>query len=105
MKEKKLKILEVAIVKTKSESVKARADIHFDGFWLKGFKIIQDRKTLQEYVTPPSYLSDKGWRELFRTDGAKDWHEIQRRVLKEYEELQMKESVDEPLSKKSDVPF
>lgn len=91
----KIKILDVQIVKTRSETVKARADIQFDGFLLKGFKVLQDIDTKQEYVTPPSYKSPAGWRALFKTDRKEDWQEIQRRVLKAYNEYLMKESADQ----------
>lgn len=97
----KMKILEVQIVKTKSEKVRARADVHFDGFILKGFKILQDEDTKKEYVTPPSYLSPSGWRALFKTDLPEDWQEIQRRILEEYNLNQMKEVVDESYGKEN----
>jgi DNA-binding cell septation regulator SpoVG len=87
-----MKILEVALVKTKSEKVKARADIHFDGFLLKGFKVIQ--------VTPPSYQAGPFWRQLFKTDSEDDWKEIQRTVLDKFEKLQMEESFDEALKQR-----
>lgn len=89
-----MKILEVHIIKTKSEKVKARADVHFDGFWLKGFKIIQDAETKREYVTPPSYQSPHGWRGLFKTDLPEDWEKIQRRILEEYNHHLMQEITD-----------
>lgn len=91
----KLKIIEIKFVKTKSESVLARADIHFDGFWLKGFKILRNKER-KEYVTPPSYFAQhKGWRKLFETDSLEDWQMIQRRVLEDYNVHLMKESIDE----------
>lgn len=92
----KMKILEVQIVKAKSEKVRARADVHFEGFWLKGFKVIQDPETKKEYVTPPSYSSPQGWRTLFKTDSPEDWQEIQRRILEKYNQTLMKEAADEP---------
>jgi hypothetical protein len=95
----KMKILEIQIVKTKSEKVKARADVHFDGFLLKGFKVIQDPITLKEYATPPSYLSHQGWRALFKTDLPEDWEEIQRRIIEEYNLNQIKETADEAYEK------
>jgi len=90
-----MKILEVQIVKTKSKNVKVRADVHFEGFWLKGFKVLQDEETRKEFVTPPSYQSPSGWRMLFKTDSPKDWQEIQRRILEEYNHHLMEESVSE----------
>lgn len=93
----KMKILGVEIIKTKSEKVKARADVHFEGFWLKGFKVIKDVETSKEFVTPPSYLSGHGWRALFRTDSSEDWTKIQREILQAYEEKQLEESVEEVL--------
>lgn len=94
-----MKILEVQIVKTKSEKVKARADIHFDGFELKGFKVIVDENG-KEFVTPPSYLSPKGWRALFKTDNPEDWQEIQRRVLETFNNIQIAEFAEETFGKK-----
>lgn len=89
-----MKILEVQIVKTKSESVRARADVHFEGFLLKGSKIIWDKEKRKEFVTPPSYLSGMGWRPLFKTDSPEDWQEIQRRILEEYNQTLIKETAD-----------
>jgi hypothetical protein len=80
-----MKIIEIQIVKTKSENVKARIDIHFEGFWLKGFKILQDPETKKEYVTPPSYKSFEGWRPLFKTDDSEDWKLLQQRILEKYQ--------------------
>ena len=90
-----MRILEVQIVKTKLGKVKARADVHFEGFWLKGFKVLQDEETRKEFVTPPSYQSPSGWRMLFKTDSPKDWQEIQRRILEEYNTNLMKETVND----------
>jgi len=90
-----MKILEIDIVKTKSEKVKGRADIHFDGFILKGFKILRDEETKKEYVTPPSYLAGNFWRPLFKTDSPEDWQEIQRQVLKKFNEYLIDETVNE----------
>jgi len=90
-----MKILEIKILNAKSENVKARADIHFDGFTLNGFKVILNSETHKEYVTPPSYKSFKGWRMLFKTDDEEDWNEIQRRVLEEYGHHLIDESVPE----------
>lgn len=94
-----MKILEVQIVKAKSERVRARADVHFDGFWLKGFKVLQDEDTKKEYVTPPSYLSPSGWRALFKTDSLEDWQAIQRQILEEYALWLMKETANELINK------
>lgn len=99
METTKLKILSVEFVKTKSEKVRVRADVNFDGFILKGFKIIRDPKTGKEYVTPPSYLSPKGWRPLFKTDDPKDWDEIQRRILNDFLDKEIEEFSDETLVK------
>jgi len=81
----RLKILKVKLYRTAVGKVKARADIHFEGWLLKGFKVIPDEEKGKLYVTPPSYFSNRGWRELFRTDEVSDWNEIQRRVLETYE--------------------
>jgi hypothetical protein len=80
----KMKILEIEIIKTKSEKVRARADVHFEGFWLKGFKVVWSDKDSKDFVTPPSYLSGMGWRPLFRTDSPETWQEIQRQILDRY---------------------
>ena len=90
-----MKIIEIQIIKTKSEKVKARADVHFEGFWLKGFKVLFDESASREFVTPPSYLSSQGWRPLFKTDSPGDWQEIQRRILETFNEEQMKEALGE----------
>jgi len=90
-----MKITEIQFVKTKSEKVKARADLHFDWFWLKGFKILFDENSKRNFVTPPSYLSGMGWRALFKTDNKEDWDYIQKRILEEFDENQIKESIEE----------
>lgn len=90
-----MKIQEVEIVKTKSEKVKARADVHFGWFWLKGFKILFDEEKNRNYVTPPSYLSGFGWRALFKTDNKEDWNDIQKRILKTFDEYEIEESMKE----------
>ena len=95
-----MKIIEVQILKAKSEKVIARADVHFEGFLLKGFKVIRDEKKNKEYVTPPSYLAGAFWRPLFKTDSLEDWQEIQRRILEEFSTQQMKESLDEQYERK-----
>jgi hypothetical protein len=90
-----MKIIEIQIVKTKSESVVARADVHFEGFWMKGFKVMREKETSKEFVTPPSYRAGMYWRPLFRTDDAKDWQEIQRRILEKHNEEQIGETVED----------
>lgn len=90
-----MKIIEVQILKTNSEKVQARADIHFEGFWLKGFKILKDSESVKSFVTPPSYLSGHGWRALFKTDTPDDWKEIQNKVLSQFDECQLKEATEE----------
>ena len=94
MKQTILKIVEVTFVKAQSGQVIARADVHFDGFVLKGFKVIKDPSG-KEYITPPSYESSKGWRKLFITDSKDEWQKIQARILNDFNEKQMKESADE----------
>lgn len=90
-----MKITKVVIVKTNSDKVLARADVFFEEFILKGFKVLRDEKTLHEYVTPPSYLSKMGWRPLFRTVDPEDWRTIEKEITKTYKEEFMKESADE----------
>ena len=90
-----MKILEVKIVKTESEKVLARADIHFEGFWLKGFKVIKGKEANKEYVTPPSYKAGPYWRELFHTDNQDDWQEIHRRILQDYNIYLMNQTIEE----------
>lgn len=90
-----MKILEIQLIKAKSDKVQARADVHFEGFWLKGFKVVRDLEKKKEYVTPPSYFSQQGWRALFKTDSLEDWQEIQRRILEEYTLSLMKEAVED----------
>lgn len=90
-----MKILEVTFLESKSEKVLARADVHFDGFLLKGFKVLKDEKTNKEYVTAPSYKAGIYWRPLFRTDTVEDWQQIQERVLQKFNEKQIKESIEE----------
>ena len=86
-----MKILEVTFLESTSEKVSARADVHFEGFILKGFKVIRDNKKREEYVTPPSYHSGKGWRPLFKTDKLEDWQEICKRILEEFNKKQINE--------------
>ena len=90
-----MKILEVTFLESKSEKVLARADIHFEGFLLKGFKVLQDSVTKKEYVTPPSYKAGIYWRPLFKTDKLDDWTYIQQEVLNAYNKKQMDESMQE----------
>lgn len=90
-----MKILEINILKTKSETVLARADVHFEGFVLKGFKILLDHQKHKEYVTPPSYKSLMGWRPLFKTDEPEEWQEIQRQILDAYNTHLMNEVTEE----------
>ncbi len=97
MEKKSLEIIRVEIIKTKSETVRARADVYFQRFWVKGFKVLLDEG--KEYVMPPSYRAGVYWRPLFRTESKEDWQEIVRRVLKEYEGFLMKESADETFNK------
>jgi hypothetical protein len=94
-----MNILNIEIVKTQSPSVIGRADVHFDGFILKGFKIMRDKVTLKEYVTPPSYQSPHGWRPLFKTDNPEDWKAIQSRILSEFSSYLINESVEEVSNK------
>lgn len=97
-----MKIIKIFFLEAHSESgkVRARVDIEFDWFNLNGFKIIEDLKTKRLYVTPPSYLSQKGWRILFKTKKPEDWQEMQRQILNEYEETLIKESLSETVSDK-----
>jgi hypothetical protein len=90
-----LKIFEITFLKTKSEKVRARADVHFVGFTLKGFKIIHDEETGKNYITPPSYQAGVFWRPLFKTDSPEVWKEICDQILKDYEESLMKDSIEE----------
>jgi|WetSurMetagenome_2_1015567.scaffolds.fasta_scaffold67445_2 hypothetical protein len=97
-----MRITDVKFIKTTSKKVKARADIHFDWFLLKGFKIIWDEKKKKNYVTPPSYMAGRYWRELFRTDYPEDWDEIQRKALEAFDFYEMEESVNESTKNKHD---
>lgn len=90
-----MKILEVQLIKTSKGQVKARADILFDGFTLKGFKVIQNSEG-KTYVTPPSYLAGSFWRPLFKTESEEDWNEIQRKVLDEFSKREIEEIFEEP---------
>ncbi len=97
-----LKIQEVVFVKIiqpsnsdRKADLLARADVHFNSFWLKGFKILRDKLTGKEYVTPPSYKAGVYWRPLFRTDSTSDWQEIHRFILDQFNQHLMKEAVDQ----------
>ena len=92
-------ILEIIFVKTKSEKVIVRADVHFEGFLLKGFKVLRNDETGREYVTPPSYLSAKGWRPIFKTDNPATWQKIQEKILDEFDNKQIADFADEALTK------
>lgn len=94
-----MNIANVTIIKTVSSTVLARADITFDWFELKGFKILQNQQSKKVYVTPPSYHSPSGWRQLFRTLQEKDWEQITSKVIQKYEEEEMKSFIDETLDK------
>jgi len=94
-----LEVKEVVIVRTKSTTVRARADILFQGFWVKGFKVMQD-DTGKEFVTAPSYRAGQFWRALFKTERKKDWQEICHQVLKKYNSWSLKESVSEIFEEK-----
>lgn len=88
-----MKIIEIVLVKADKGKVKARADIVFDGFTLKGFKVIQndDGKT---YVTPPSYQAGNFWRPLFKTESEEDWKEIQKKVLDKFTDKEIEETLE-----------
>ncbi|MFH0750048.1 MAG: septation protein SpoVG family protein [Candidatus Gottesmanbacteria bacterium] len=92
-----MKITEITIQKiNKSETkVLARVDIQFEEFLLKGFKVIQAEDTTKQFVTPPSYLSDKGWRPLFKTSDPSEWKKIVAAVLSRYNEHLMKQVTDQ----------
>lgn len=90
-----MKIIEVIFLETSSEKVLARADVHFDEFLLKGFKVLRSEKTNKEYVTAPSYKAGIYWRPLFKTDSLEDWQQIQERILKEFNEKEIRESLEE----------
>lgn len=89
----KMKILEVILVKADKGKVRARADIVFDGFTIKGFKVIQNDDA-KIYVTPPSYQAGNFWRPLFKTESLEDWKEIQKRVLDQYETKEIEETLE-----------
>jgi hypothetical protein len=86
MEESSLNIVSIRFMTINKGDVIARADIHFKGFTLKGFKLLKDDGD-DIYVTPPSYLSSHGWRQLFRTDNPEDWNEIKETILFEYQKM------------------
>lgn len=89
-------ILEVSFLEAKSEKVKARADVIFEDFTLKGFKVLEDNEKKKLFVTPPSYKHiSMGWRPLFKTNKPEDWQEIQRRILEDYEKHLINDSLEE----------
>jgi hypothetical protein len=90
-----MKIKNINIIKSKSESVLARADVEFEDHIDRGFKIPHDSKTNKEYVTPPSYYTPGGWRPLFKTHTKEDWVILSSRIIKAYNEKQIEESLNE----------
>ena len=94
MKQNTLEIIKVEFIKTKSEKVVARADVQFNGFQLKGFKVLKNEYG-KEYITPPSYLSPRGWRELFRTDNTEDWEYISNEILDRFNKKGIEDSLEE----------
>ena len=89
----KMKIQEILLVKAEKGKVKARADIVFEGFTLKGFKVIQDESG-KTYVTPPSYQAGGFWRPLFKTEKKEDWEQIQHEVIDKYENKEIEECLE-----------
>lgn len=85
-----MKIKEIKLIKADKGMVMARADITFEGFLLKGFKVVQNKEG-KTYVTPPSYLAGTFWRPLFFTETKEDWAEIQRQVLEVFSDQQIEE--------------
>lgn len=82
---KKLNIVDIKLYRVIVGKVRAVATVFFDGFMLKGFKILEDEEKGKLFVTPPSYQTKYGWRQSFRTDSEEDWKEIQHRILETYE--------------------
>jgi DNA-binding cell septation regulator SpoVG len=87
-----MNIIEIILVKADKGKVKARADIVFDWFTLKGFKVIQNDEG-KIYVTPPSYNVGMFWRPLFKTESEEDWKEIQRQVIDKFDKQEIEESL------------
>lgn len=109
--EKDLEIKEINFVTIKSSNtkVKMRADVHFSSFWLKGFKILTDNSG-KDFVTPPSYPTKFGFRQLFHTDDKSDWQKIQAEIIRRYQEHLIKESLkgtsDEEIDEEEiNIPF
>lgn len=93
-----MKIIKVQFVKiNNSESkVLVRADILFEEFELRGFKVVSDSDNpTKQYIVPPSYRSDKGWRALFKTVNPQDWQKINAVVLAEYNKYLINESLED----------
>lgn len=88
-----MNILDITFLESSSGHVIARADVHFEGFTLKGFKILKDEETNKEFVTPPSYKAGTIWRWLFKTDSLEDWKHIKQRILDEYNAKQIEDSM------------
>ena len=88
-----MKIEEVQIRKINTGKVIAQAKVNFGWFWLSGFKVVasEDGKT---YVTPPSYKSGFGWKSLFTTIKKSDWVMIHDRIIEEFNDLEIKETLD-----------
>ena len=89
-----MKIKDIKLIKADKGMVKARVDITFDGFILKGFKVIKDNEG-KTYVTPPSYLAGTYWRPLFFTETEEDWNQIQKRVLETFNNQEIEEVLNE----------
>lgn len=92
-----MKIVSVKFISTNSPSVLARADVIFDEFELKGFKVIKDKNN-KEYITPPSYPAGSFWRPLFHTSEER-WSDIQTTIRKRFNEWQIEQSLDEVYEK------
>lgn len=90
-----LSIEDVKYMLTKSENVICRADVTFsEGFELKGFKVLRDKLTNKEYVTPPSYKAGPFYRPLFHTS-PEVWRQIQNEILKRFNQWQIEQSLSE----------
>jgi hypothetical protein len=77
-------IKSIKITLTEPYFIKAKADVHFEGFELKGFIITEDPSTDTVSVAAPSYKTPHGWFPLFKTDDPNEWKVIQNRILDEY---------------------